>query len=110
MRELSEVRGFWSTYGSYLILLVLKFMQKVTQDALIVILPILIAISINSELPLSTSDLTPVCLIYSMMGIIALIVNHVISKLDLAYQDRSILLASLFGASFGVFFQIDLIN
>jgi hypothetical protein len=30
LRELSEVKGFWSIYGSYLILLILKLMQKVT--------------------------------------------------------------------------------
>lgn len=52
LREISKIKGFWSKYGSYIILLVLRFMQKVTQDALIVILPVLIAITTDSNLPL----------------------------------------------------------
>ncbi|CDW89208.1 major facilitator superfamily [Stylonychia lemnae] len=110
LRQISELRGFWSRYGSYIILLILKFMQKVTQDALIVILPVLIAISTNAQLPLGFPSLSFVCLIYSAMGIMALFINLVVSRLDLQYQDRSILLISLFAASFGIFFQIDIIN
>ena len=52
LREISELRGYWSKYGSYMILLTLRFMQKVVQDALIVILPVLLAITLNTTLPL----------------------------------------------------------
>lgn len=30
LREMSEIRGFWSKYGAYLLLLTLRFVQKVT--------------------------------------------------------------------------------
>lgn len=58
-------------------------MQKVTQDALIVILPVLIAITLNEKLPLGFPSLSYVCIIYSAMGVIALLVNQIVSHFDL---------------------------
>lgn len=91
-------------YGAYIILLIMKFMQKLTQEALIVILPVLMAISFQQSLPLPNNTLVIVCLIYSMMGFLALFVNKIIGRLDIEYQDRSILLFSIFASAFGVFF------
>eukprot|EP00347_Sterkiella_histriomuscorum_P006843 403351220 len=89
LKEITELQGFWQKYGSYMIIVTLKFMQK---------------------LPLTFPNLSYVCFIYSAMGITALFVNMIVQRLDLQYQDRSILLVSLFAACFGLFFQIDLVN
>ena len=56
------------------------------------------------------TQLVEVCIVYSMMGIVAMFVNNILWNFDVQYQDRGILLFSLFASSFGVFFQIDMIN
>jgi positive regulator of sigma E activity len=76
---------------------------------MILILPINIAISYDNIIPLMEKDATTVCIMYSIMGLLAVFIHYLLAK-SLKKHERLIVLYAALFTILGLILQLDYVN
>ena len=83
----------------------LRFIAKFNQAALILVLPLNVALAYDYQMPLEEADAIMVCVAYSCMGLAALVIN-LATNLSQRNCERPVLLVANFTAIAGLVAQL----